>query len=86
MSIPIIIKFYIEHIIILLNLVFDCDLVIIDNYFNNYIFVRRKLYSKYVFEIKIYFFILGKSALNLFSQIFINTFTVNNKVKRFKFK
>lgn len=54
----IIIKIYIEHIIILLNLAFDCDLVIIDNYFNNYIFVNRKLYSKYVFETKIYFFIL----------------------------
>ena len=55
---PIIIKFYIEHIIILLNLAFDCDLVIIDNYFNNYIFVHRKLYSKYVLKQRYIFFIL----------------------------
>ena len=66
---PIIIKFYIEHIIILLNLVSDCDLVIIDNYFNNYIFVHIKLYSKYVFE-KRYIFYFRGSTLNLFSQIF----------------
>ena len=53
----IIIKIYIEHIIILLNLAFDCDLVIIDNYFNNYIFIHRKLYSKYVLKQRYIFFL-----------------------------
>ena len=70
---PIIIKFYVEHIIILLNLVSDCDLVIIDNYFNNYIFVHIN-YIPSMFLNKDIFFILGGSTLNLFSQIFYKYF------------
>ena len=83
LPIPIIIKFYIEHIILLFNLPFYYNLIIIDNYFNNYTLLIENYVPKYVFEQRYIFLFLGELTLNLFFQIFINTFTVNNKVKGF---
>ena len=50
LPISIIIKFYTEHIILLLNLPSDYNLIIIDNYFNNYTLFIENYISKYVFK------------------------------------